>query len=238
MKLSKIKALFATTVLGVGMVATTALAADVTYVAQPDEFPIPASTSYTVAADATEVEVTVAYTTNVEYNDWCGNALKVTDTDGTVTYYGFGGAQVSWNASLEEDGDEVVPAAGSDAFFTLDGGNGTFTIPVAGAGTVIDVYDLCWDSVPDATHYTIDFVEAGISEDAADDTAAADDATEADDTAAADDATEAEATEAPTTTEAPTDTATATGDTAPIAMVVVLMAAAASAIVVMKKREA
>lgn len=235
MKLSKIKALFATTLLGIGMVATTALAADLGPNQDEDTYPKTPGYTYTVAGDVDSIDVTATFVgTNdtVSYNDWCGSAIKVTGADGSVTWYGFGGKEVGWNASVEEEDAGEVPAAGGDDFFVIDSatGTGSFSVPVSGAGTTVAFYDLCWCQAENVenTHWTIE-----VSGDAE---APAVDATEA----PADDATEAPAAEdGADATEAPaTDNKPATGDSAPIAMVVVVMAAAATALVVMKKKEA
>ncbi len=160
MKLKKIMAGILAGAMVVSSMALTAFADATVEVKYTGGTGADASYEYTVQTDVTSVSVAIKYADAVDegktfgFNDWCGNGIVVEDTDGTKTYYGFGGSQVSWNGSIYEKDDSLVPAAGDDKYFTLTDGEGSFDLAVAGAGTKISFYALGWDSY-DGTQYTV-----------------------------------------------------------------------------------
>ena len=133
--------------------------------ADASSFPVVPSAALTVLdKDAVAVTITALYKDEVAYNDWCGHAIAVTrPLDGTSKIYGFGGKEVSWNASLMEDKDEVVPKAGDENFFYLEEGTGTFTVP-ARLGDIILVYDLCYMDEKTSDHMVMSFTSLSESD--------------------------------------------------------------------------
>lgn len=158
--MKKFKKLLAAVVAGVMVVSTmavSALAADGDCAYTDAKTP---SYSYKVQGDVTSITATAKILMPLEgdtaWNDWCGQGVKVTAPDGTVSYYQWGGAQVKWDADF--DGDEkpdcVGGVDGENWLGTVADGAATLTIPVAGAGTVVDFYVMSWDKYAD-TQYNI-----------------------------------------------------------------------------------
>ena len=126
-------------------------------------FPVVPSAAFTVMDENVKsVSVDVSFTGAVAFNDWCGQALVVaTPLDGSYKVYGFGGKQVGWNASINEDGDKVVPMAGEDGYFTLeDDGTGSFMVPVKN-GDIIIIYDFCYSD--NAEDLAVDHMEISLT---------------------------------------------------------------------------
>ncbi|MDE7288564.1 MAG: NPXTG-anchored protein [Oscillospiraceae bacterium] len=194
------------------------------------------------------------------WNDWCGSAVKVTDADG-VKYYAFGGAQVTWNNDVDDDGtDDIIGGVNGDQWLGTVKSDRTVTlnVPVNGDFT-IDIITMWWDSYTGTT-YTVKTATADgtavAAAPAAEETATAaapeEDAAEDEDVDVDEvdvdedtDETESEPVadiEAPTVDEAPAPVvenataAPATGNTA-VATVVAVMAVAGAAAIVSKKRK-
>lgn len=198
-----------------------------------------------------------------EWNDWCGNAVKVTDADG-VRYYAWGGAQVTWNNDVDKDKvDDIIGGVNGDQWLgTVKNGAITLNVAVNGDFT-IDIITMCYDAY-DGTIYTVKTATAdGVAVAAAPaettETAAApaeeetaapeEDEAEAEDVDEDVDYDEDEEEDAPAETEAaaPAETeaapavanataAPATGNTA-VASIVAVMAVAGAAAIVAKKRK-
>ena len=114
------------------------------------------SYSYTVTGNSEAIKVAVAVApalldgVDPDWNDWCGEGVSVTYPDGTIKYYQFGGAQVTWEWGTEdEDGNKTVYSAdgvnGETWVGTVSAEGGELTIPVV-EGAVVDFYCLSWDS--------------------------------------------------------------------------------------------
>ena len=158
--MKKFKKFLAAVVAGVMVVSTMAVSA---LAADGDCAYIDAKTpsySYTVQGDVTSITATATILMPLEgdtaWNDWCGEGVKVTAPDGTATYYQWGGAQVTWDVDFDgdENNDCVGGVDGENWLGTTVDGKATLTIPVAGAGTVVDFYVMSWDSYAD-TQYNI-----------------------------------------------------------------------------------
>lgn len=158
--MKKFKKFLAAVVAGVMVVSTmavSALAADGDCAYTDAKTP---SYSYTVQGDVTSITATATIVMPLEgdtaWNDWCGQGIKVTAPDGTVSLYQWGGAQVTWGADFDGDKTEdcLGGVDGENWLGTVADGKATLTIPVAGAGTVVDFYVMSWDSYAD-TQYNI-----------------------------------------------------------------------------------
>lgn len=109
------------------------------------------SYTYTVEEDAASVvaDVTILLPTegDTTWNDWCGNGVKVTNPDGTVAYYQWGGASVNWDADFDGDkeSDSIAGVDGNSWLGTVADGKATLKIPAV-KGSVVDFYTMCWDS--------------------------------------------------------------------------------------------
>ena len=113
------------------------------------------SYSYTVTGNSEALKVAVEVAPALDdgsfaWNDWCGEGVSVTYPDGTIKYYQFGGAQVTWEWGTEdEDGNKTVYSAdgvnGETWVGTVSAEGGELTIPVV-EGAVVDFYCLSWDS--------------------------------------------------------------------------------------------
>ena len=117
-----------------------------------------ASYTYKVGAGVKELKVKVALTGNVEWNDWCGAGVIVTDAKGNKTYYQWGGAQVTWGWDADGDkvDDSIGGAKGSTWLGTIGTDGGEIAIPVSDGATV-EFYCLSWDSQPGVDQYTLTF---------------------------------------------------------------------------------
>lgn len=115
--------------------------------------------SFKVVDDLKEVKVSVDIKPAGDgfdgFNDWCGQGVRVTYEDGTVKYYQWGGAQVSWGWDIDDDKvDESVGGVKGDTWIgTVSGNSAELTIPVA-KNAVVDFYCLSWDTFS-GTQYTI-----------------------------------------------------------------------------------
>lgn len=206
------------------------------------------------ATDIKSVAIDIAIAPNAdgfEWNDWCGSAVKVTDADG-VKYYAFGGAQVTWNNDVDDDGtDDVIGGVNGDQWLgTVSNGAITLNVPVNGDFT-IDIITMWYDSYAGTT-YTVKTATAdGAAVAAAPVAEEAPEAEEAEDedvdvdVEEEEEETEAEPVAeepAPAVEEAPAPAvenataAPATGNTA-VATVVAVMAVAGAAAIVSKKRK-
>lgn len=123
-----------------------------------------ASYTYEVTDDVTSVtaDVTILIPTTGDegatlWNDWCGEGVKVTNSDGTVKYYQWGGAQVTWSADFDGDktDDSVDGVNGETWLGTVTDGKVTLNIPVTGAGSKIEFFVFSWDSDPETVQYNI-----------------------------------------------------------------------------------
>lgn len=191
-----------------------------------------------------------------EWNDWCGNAVKVTDADG-VRYYAWGGAQVTWNNDVDKDEvDDIIGGVNGDQWLgTVSNGAITLNVAVNGDFT-IDIITMCYDSYS-GTIYTVktatadgDAVAAAPAEKAetaapVEEEEAEDEDVDVDEDVDYDEEEEedapAEAEAAPAVEEAPAAAETGseapkTGNTA-VATVVAVMAVAGAAAIVSKKRK-
>ena len=128
------------------------------------------SYTYKVGAGVKDLKVKVAMTGNVEWNDWCGAGVVVTDAKGNKTYYQWGGAQVSWG--WDADGDKVDDSKdgvkGSTWAGTIGTDGGEISVPVSDGATV-EFYCLSWDSQPGVDQYTLTFDAPSAEETKADD---------------------------------------------------------------------
>lgn len=114
-----------------------------------------AASAGTAAAVVFNISVALPAEGDVTWNDWCGEAAKVTAGD-SVAYYDFGGAQVSWGSDL--DGDTVADTTGvGTASWAGSAVNGTMSvvIPVGADTYTIDLFDNCWDSAADIDHLVV-----------------------------------------------------------------------------------
>lgn len=130
--------------------------------------------TYTVNGDITELIATVTivdFSTDEAdwkdatvpdgygWNDWCGQIIRVTASDGTVHYHDWGGSQVTWGVDV--DGDEVADTEGNNwgsATWLAEVGAGQtvdIVIPVYGAGTVVEFIVNSWDNFY-GTQYTLE----------------------------------------------------------------------------------
>ncbi|UWP25132.1 hypothetical protein NQ549_11495 [[Eubacterium] siraeum] len=118
------------------------------------------SYSYTVKGDIDTLNVDVALSAEATeagsgWNDWCGAGVAVTNPDGTVKYYQWGGAGVTW--SWDVDGDKVDDSIdgvnGKTWVGTVGADGGQLSIPVV-KGAVVDFYCLSWDSY-NGVQYTL-----------------------------------------------------------------------------------
>lgn len=94
---------------------------------------------------------------DVAWNDWCGEAAKVTVGD-TVKYYDFGGAQVGWG--IDMNGDEAADTTGvGTASWAGSAENRSVSavFPIDADTYTVDFFDNCWDSATDMTHYTVNY---------------------------------------------------------------------------------
>lgn len=110
------------------------------------------SYTYEVKGDVTEITANVNILIPLEgdgtaWNDWCGEGVKVTNPDGTVAYYQWGGKEVSWSADFDGDKeDDSKDGVNGDTWLgTVADGKAELKIPVGGAGTKVDFYVFSWD---------------------------------------------------------------------------------------------
>ncbi len=155
-------------------VAASALVAAMCVTAFADttlEASVDADLTYTVTADVDELSVTVTLTDymldtsdGISWNDWCGGAVIVTLSDGTVNYYDYGGAKVEWGVDLDGDEANDTEGYGSASWVgtvSFDDGGGTLTIPVEQGATVEFVVNSWTDQgYDDVVQYTLTIAEA------------------------------------------------------------------------------
>ena len=113
------------------------------------------TTEGTAAVAVFNINIALPAEGDVAWNDWCGEAAKVTVGD-KVSYYDFGGAQVGWG--IDMTGDEVADTTGvGTASWAGSAENRSISavFPINGDDFTVDFYDNCWDSATDMTHYTI-----------------------------------------------------------------------------------
>ena len=110
------------------------------------------SYTYTVKGDIDALKVDVALSADAAaagagWNDYCSAGVAVKNPDGTVKYYQWGGASVTW--SWDVDGDnvgETKDGVGTETWVgTIGADGGQISIPVV-KGAVVDFYCLSWDS--------------------------------------------------------------------------------------------
>ncbi len=147
-------ALTGTMVVAMGV---TALAEDCSYIDGTT-----ASYTYTVQGDVSTITANITYADSVDdgatfgFNDWCGNGVKVTLSDGTVTYYQWGGASVTWGWDADDDDEEdsVDGVNGTTWLGTVVDGVAALSIPVD-QGAVVEFYTLGWDTY-DGVQYSVE----------------------------------------------------------------------------------
>lgn len=129
------------------------------------------SYTYKVGAGVKDLKVKVAMTGGVEWNDWCGAGVVVTDAKGNKTYYQWGGAQVTWGWDADDDkvDDSKDGVKGSTWAGTIGTDGGEISVPVSDGATV-EFYCLSWDSQPGVDQYTLTFDAPSAEETKADDT--------------------------------------------------------------------
>ena len=117
------------------------------------------SYTYTVKGDIDTLKVDVALSADAAaqagWNDWCSAGVAVKNPDGTVKYYQWGGASVTW--SWDVDGDtvgETKDGVGTETWVgTVGADGGQISIPVV-KGAVVDFYCLSWDTY-NGVQYTL-----------------------------------------------------------------------------------
>ena len=118
------------------------------------------SYTYTVKGDIDALKVDVALSADAAaaqagWNDWCSAGVAVKNPDGTVKYYQWGGASVTW--SWDVDGDnvgETKDGVGTETWVgTICADGGQISIPVV-KGAVVDFYCLSWDTY-NGVQYTL-----------------------------------------------------------------------------------
>lgn len=155
MKIKKIAAAVLAGTMAFAAMAVSAFAADGDCAYIDAQSP---SYTYEVTDDVTSVKADVTILMPLEgdtaWNDWCGQGVKVTNADGSVEYYQWGGASVTWGADFNGDKEEDC-AGGVDGdhwLGTVADGKVTLDIPVAGAGSKIEFVVMSWDSYADAQY--------------------------------------------------------------------------------------
>lgn len=92
---------------------------------------------------------------DITWNDWCGEAAKVTVGD-TVSYYDFGGSQVSWGTDMDGDTNPDTTGVGSSSWAgSAENGSISAVFPINAEAATVDFYDVCWDSALEIPHYVI-----------------------------------------------------------------------------------
>ena len=118
------------------------------------------SYTYTVKGDIDTLKVDVALSADAAaagsgWNDYCSAGVAVKNPDGTVKYYQWGGASVTW--SWDVDGDnvgETKDGVGTETWVgTIGADGGQISIPVV-KGAVVDFYCLSWDTY-NGVQYTL-----------------------------------------------------------------------------------
>ena len=119
------------------------------------------TTGETVGAMVFNVTINLPAEGDVAWNDWCGEAIKVTAGD-VVSYYDFGGAQVSWGTDLTGDDTPDTTGVGTDSWVgsVYNMKTATVVVPVNAKDFTVDFYDCCWDSATDIPHYTVNSATA------------------------------------------------------------------------------
>ncbi|MCR5330566.1 MAG: hypothetical protein K6E62_05175 [Lachnospiraceae bacterium] len=95
-------------------------------------------------------------------NDWCGYGVVVNHTDGSKSYYQFGGAQVSWGWDADGDGAEDSYGVNGGTWLgnaDMESLTATLGIP-AEQGAVVDFIVTSWDSYA-GKQFTVDITEGG-----------------------------------------------------------------------------
>ncbi|MBO5175815.1 MAG: PT domain-containing protein [Lachnospiraceae bacterium] len=109
----------------------------------------------TVAAAVFNISIDLPLEGDVAWNDWCGEAAKVT-VDGNEKYYDFGGKSVTWGTDFNSDNTPETTGAGTDSWVgSAENLSISAVFPVEGEEFTVDFYDNCWDSALDLSHYTI-----------------------------------------------------------------------------------
>ncbi len=120
-----------------------------------------ASYTYEVKGNVTSITANVTIKLpsegDVAWNDWCGEGVKVTDADGTVSYYQWGGKEVKWNVDFDGDKtDDCIGGVDGDHWLgTVADGKVSLTIPVKGAGSKVEFYVMSWDQNPGVLQYNV-----------------------------------------------------------------------------------
>ena len=109
----------------------------------------------TVATAIFNISIDLPAEGDVAWNDWCGEAAKVT-VDGKEKYYDFGGKSVGWGVDLNGDEAQDTKGVGSESWVgSAENLSVSAVFPVEGEEFTVDFYDCCWDSATDIDHYTI-----------------------------------------------------------------------------------
>ena len=118
------------------------------------------SYTYTVKGDIDALKVDVALSADAAaaqagWNDWCAAGVAVKNPDGTVKYYQWGGAGVTWSWDANDDkvDDSKDGVKGETWVGTVGADGGQLSIPVV-KGAVVDFYCLSWDSY-NGVQYTL-----------------------------------------------------------------------------------
>lgn len=154
MKIKKIAAAVLAGTMAIAAMAVSAFAADGDCAYTDAVSP---SYTYEVADDVTSIKADVTIVMPLEgdtaWNDWCGEGVKVTKADGTVEYYQWGGASVTWGADFDGDKNEDCPGGvdGDHWLGTVKDGKVTLEIPVD-KGSKVEFYVMSWDSYKDVQY--------------------------------------------------------------------------------------
>jgi len=112
------------------------------------------TTDNDLAAAVFNISINLPLEGDPSWNDWCGEAMAVTSNFETK-YYDFGGAQVSWGADIDGDGEADTGGVGTDSWAgTAENGSISVVVPLSGKEFSVSFYDNCWDTVEGA-HFTI-----------------------------------------------------------------------------------
>lgn len=148
MKIKKIAAAVLAGTMAFAAMAVSAFAADGDCAYTDGTSP---SYTYEVADDVTSIkaEVTIKLPTEGEpnWNDWCGEGVKVTKADGSTEYYQWGGKSVTWSADFNDDKeDDCKDGVNGDHWLgTVADGKVTLEIPVD-KGSKVEFYVFSWDA--------------------------------------------------------------------------------------------
>ncbi len=93
------------------------------------------------------------------WNDWCAYKVAIKHADGTVDYVAVGGAQVSWDVTVDEgdpeDENDNIVFANETVFKTDANGDITLSLPYE-LGDTYEVTSLGWDGFPEDPYISVD----------------------------------------------------------------------------------